>query len=293
MRPFWLSADHATPGVERLVRRVREVDQTSPLNEQAMIGLAHRATYLDHIGLGTTELIGYAQIDHRDASVQLMIDPDHRRLGLGETLARWVDDEYHPRAWWAFGNLPAAQRLADKLGGVPIRSLAIMELFGPPTLRADLPAGYLLDHFRAGDLDGLVATNRAAFVSHPEQGRMDAADALSRMAEPWFDPRDLLVARDSAGRLVGFHWTKLDPDDPHDRGEVYVIGVHPDHEGVGLGSALLRAGIVQLYHRGARSIVLYVEADNQRVVDIYRHSGFTVTHRDVCYGRMKEGLSAS
>ena len=52
----------------------------------------------------------------------------------------------------------------------------------------------------------------------------------------------ILLEDGDPSRLVGFHWTKIDPPGGH-VGEVYVVGVDPDYQGRGLGTAvtLLRA----------------------------------------------------
>ena len=71
------------------------------------------------------------------------------------------------------------------------------------------PDGLTIRGYRDSDRDDLLRVNAAAFDHHPEQGAMDAADLAARMAEPWFDPDDLLVASDDAGTMLGFHWTKV------------------------------------------------------------------------------------
>ncbi|NHB85488.1 hypothetical protein G7085_15025 [Tessaracoccus sp. HDW20] len=69
----------------------------------------------------------------------------------------------------------------------------------------------------------MVAVNAAAFVHHPEQGRLtvDEFDDLTRQS--WFDPAGLLVAKRDA-TVAGFHWTKRHGGG---LGEVYVMAVAP------------------------------------------------------------------
>src|SRR5690606_10535850 len=115
-----------------------------------------------------------------------------------------------------------------------------------------LPAGVRLRPFRPGaDEPAWRSLNARAFADHPEQGRWTLADLRLRMAEPWFDPAGFLLAeRETDGRLLGFHWTKVHAKDPSSTGgepapigEVYVLGVDPQAQGLGLGRALTLAGL--------------------------------------------------
>jgi mycothiol synthase len=113
---------------------------------------------------------------------------------------------------------------------------------------------------------------------------MDAADLAARMAEKWYDTDDLLVAADGAGRMLGFHWTKVHSATS---GEVYVLGVAPEGQGRGLGKALALAGLRHLAGRGVDEVHLYVESDNGPAVALYAGLGFTHAAADthVMYAR--------
>lgn len=88
------------------------------------------------------------------------------------------------------------------------------------------------------------------------------------------------MARDSDGQVVGFHWTKR-----HDQttGEVYVLAVHPDHGGHGLGRALLEAGLAHLEAVGCTQVHLYVEGSQERVVRLYESARFDRISMDTAY----------
>ncbi len=199
-----------------LADHARAADQVSPLNDAARLALADKgsseaAHWLDMLD---DELVGYAQLDLRDGSVQLVIDPAHRRAGRGGALAREVLTSRHPvHTWWAFGDLPGAQGLARALDLDVVRALLIMtvDLARHPDFDATPPPpGITIDHYQPADLPRLVEVNAASFADHPEQGALTAEDFLARMQEPWHRDTDLLVARDASGQLVGYHWTKLD-----------------------------------------------------------------------------------
>jgi mycothiol synthase len=218
-------------------------------------------------------------------------------------------------ALWAHRNTAAARALAESVGLVETRVLLLLgrDLTAPPPLpAAPLPSGVRLAAFRPGiDDDAWLAVNAAAFAGHPEQGRWTAADLNARISEPWFDAAGFLLAwgyesdggesdgdesdggesdgDEPAGDLLGYHWTKVGGEHSPDGspiGEIYVLGVAP-HAAVhgvavrGLGTALGVAGLDYLHGRGVHAVELYVEADNERALGIYRRLGFTESSRDV------------
>jgi mycothiol synthase len=152
-----------------------------------------------------------------------------------------------------------------------------------PDPRPRLPDDVVVAPFRPGrDEDAWLRVNGRAFAWHPEQGRMSREDLLLREAEAWFDPAGFLLAwrgdPDDDGTLLGFHWTKVHPagDAGDDAvGEVYVLGVDPDAQGMRLGAALTDLGLAHLRSRGLRSVLLYTEESNTAAVRLYEARGFT------------------
>ncbi|MDJ0377015.1 GNAT family N-acetyltransferase [Cryobacterium sp. PH31-L1] len=139
--------------------------------------------------------------------------------------------------------------------------------------------------FRVGVDDAeWVALNSLVFTSHPEQGAITEADLAARQAEGWFDADDFLILRDADGRMIGYNWLKVDGA----IGEIYVVGVHPDAAGRGLGRVLMQAGLKRLADHGCTTAALYVEADSLGPVHLYRALGFVDHTVDVQYRRLTD-----
>jgi mycothiol synthase len=130
----------------------------------------------------------------------------------------------------------------------------------------------------AGDRSAWIRANNRAFSLHPDQGHETEATLDARLGEPWFDPAGFLLVDDAdrPGELAGSCWTKVHPataDEPA-LGEIYVIGVDPSQQGSGLGAALVLAGLDHLAGLGLATALLFVEADNEPALALYRRLGF-------------------
>lgn len=89
--------------------------------------------------------------------------------------------------------------------------------------------------------------------------------------ERWRYERDthrMLVAEDQAtGELTGFAYLGPSPDP--DVGELYAIHVDPEHQGQGVGQALMSTALSRLTDLGCSSAVLWVLVDNSTARHFY------------------------
>ncbi|MCY4193886.1 MAG: mycothiol synthase [bacterium] len=158
---------------------------------------------------------------------------------------------------------------AAELGFQPYRDLWRMQR-PLPAPRADIATRAFVP---GADEEAFLAVNNRAFHWHPEQGGMTAAGLAERMAEGWFDAEGFrLHERD--GRLAGFCWTQVHPDESPPGGELYAIAVDPAYHGQGLGKPMTLAGLDHLADEGLDMGFLYVESDNDPAVATYRRLGF-------------------
>jgi ribosomal protein S18 acetylase RimI-like enzyme len=81
-------------------------------------------------------------------------------------------------------------------------------------------------------------------------------------------PNVMLVAVDESGLVVGFVAAR--PPE----GELFLLFVHPEAAGRGIGRRLLDAGHDALRDAGCREAFLYTHEQNERALAVYRAAGY-------------------
>ncbi len=284
--------------VLHLADAATEADGLHPLSEHVLLHLRQEAADHDrHLlaWLPEGQLAGYAHLDPTDvvagASAEVVVHPQYRRTGIGRELVLALQQATAAGRLrlWAHGRLPAGQALAESLGYVSTRELwQLRRSLRPALPQPELAPGFAVRTFNpSADAGAWLALNAAAFAAHPEQGSWGLAQLQHRMHESWFDPAGFFLITDAAENLVAFHWTKIhahDVGESHEPlGEVYVVGVSPQHQGLGLGRAVTLIGLRYLRSRGLSQAMLYVDADNTAAVHTYQRLGFTHWDEDVQY----------
>ena len=189
------------------------------------------------------------------------------------------EDGGGPVQWWAFDAGAGDDELATSAGLAMTRGLLQMRR----PLPTRMPVEVATRPFVPGeDEDAFLAVNNRAFASHPEQGGWTPDTLAQREAEPWFDPAGFLL-HERDGRLAAFCWTKLHQDEAPVLGEIYVIAVDPDFQGLGLGKQLTLAGLASIADRGVTVGMLYVDGGNAAAVTMYERLGFSVERTDRAY----------
>jgi mycothiol synthase len=238
--------------------------------------------------VGDESVLAYASI-LSDGTVQGMVDPGARRRGIGSALVRAVLDARPDAGVWVHGADAGTLDFLTRRGLTVSRTLLQMSwdpATAPDPGTAAPDATSQVDTFDpARDREEIVRVNGAAFVDHPEQGAMTLADLDERLAEDWFDPTDLHVARVDGG-LAAFVWVKR--EGPADvvgatpAAEIYVVATDPAHTGRGLARALLARALTDLRASPeVEEVELYVEGDNHRARRLYDSFGFRESGRDV------------
>ena len=252
-----------------LAKRIADEDGAPPLSDDALTHLS--SPEVQHaVAHESGRLVGYAQ--RRDESAEVAAEPDAAGV--------LVDAVSDPGLLiWAHGRRSRLTSVLGERGFTPVRELhQLRRSLGELPSDPPLPDGVVVRSFEPGhDEQAWLEVNAAAFAAHAEQGRRTLAELHALMREPWFAPWDFLLA-DRGGELLGFHWTKVHSAE---LGEVYVLGISPKAQGLGLGNALLVRGLRHLAERGCTEVLLYVDGDNTGARRLYEKAGFHEHDLDV------------
>lgn len=299
----------ARTGVLALVRRASAARGHTALDEgrlqRAVAGDAPSFLAALAWNDARTALVGYVQALRGSGGwdVEHVIDPaigrngapdhvGHERRDLAARLlesvidALGIEDDTDVRLW-VYQATDDDDRLAANLGLSLSRELRQMRRPLPleETLRASARDLATRPFEVDRDEKAWLEVNNRAFAGHPDQGDWTLDDLRARFREAWFDPEGFLL-HESDGQLAGFCWTKVHAQAQPPIGEIYVIGVDPDHQQRQLGRALVVAGLEHLTRAGLAVAMLYVDATNTPALALYESLGFGVHHVDRVYRRL-------
>ena len=286
--------------VRELLELAERADGHQAVDEHRWLDMAQggRASFAGLVAWesGHDHPVGYTQISRGQHSwaLDMVIDPHHRHDtgSIGPEMLQAAMDLIAVEGGghvhlWVYQPTLTHDEIAARVGLRQGRDL--LQMRRPLPIDVDHP-DLALRSFRPGEDDERwLEVNNRAFDWHPEQGGWDAETLRARMEEPWFDAEGFLL-HERDGRLAGFCWTKVHgPDgmagDHHPRlGELYVVAVDPAFQGLGLGKALVVAGLQWLHReRHLDTAMLYVDATHQPAVRLYERLGFSVDHVDRAY----------
>jgi mycothiol synthase len=207
---------------------------------------------------------------------RITVDPAHRRSGVGTAILAAIATQQRPPGCrlqsQCMDSWESGVAFLRAHGFTPSRREHFMQWFPEMPTENPPPAGVTL---RPGS-----ATDDAAWVRLHEVGFRGAdytplspADLEVERADRWF----ALHVAESAGDVVGFcHTRSLGAATD---GLLNSVVVAPAARGLGVGRALVAAGLQTLARCGATRVELNVDADNTAAIKVYERLGF-VTYDD-------------
>lgn len=251
--------------------------------------------------------LAFALLDRRqddqqiDALLWMRVLPERRAPELDRTLIGWGAERL--RQVGAECGLPT--RLAVGVGGADHQRLALLveQNFSPlryflrmerpidgPLAPPQLPAGFTLRAV-AGDheAEAWAELFNLSFVDHWNFHPLSAERLRGIWQEPLYNRELDLVLVAPDGVLAAFCACERDPDDPERAAWIEALGTRRGYRGLGLGRAVLLAGLAALQGAGAQVARLTVDAESPTgATRLYESAGFRETRRSVRMARPLE-----
>ncbi len=270
--------------LERLFDACRSADGHAPLGDHAYLDLVSGGDPVGVVAEAEGEMVAYGHATANRTggwTVGIAVHPRRRDPRLVDETLTATLEAAGPGEITCWVYHPVIGGSVRRLGFREDRRLLQLRRDLPPDEQPVFPAGITVAPFQVGaDEAAWLEVNNRAFAGHPENGAWTPDILRDRLAQQWFDARGCLMARDGSV-LVGFCWTKVHAGGV---GEIYVIAVDPGYQGRSLGRALILAGLWYLTEaRAASQGMLYVEADNDRALGLYRELGFHLDHVDQAF----------
>jgi mycothiol synthase len=278
-----------------IVHAAFHADEVKPLSEHVELHLKHGGDKpISHIlAVKNNEIVGYGHLDQTDLlegpSAELVVHPKERNKGIAKLILKTIETLASKNIrLWAHGNTAAAENFATKLGYQPIREISQMQLSLFETFADfEFSDDFTLTTYQ-GDVDNedILKINKSAFQDLPDQAAWTAADLKLRLNESWFDPTGLAILRTKSKVPAGYCWTKVHGHDSHGHkplGELYVLAIAPEFQGLGLGKQLTLWSLHHLRTLGLSEAMLYVDAKNTKAKKIYTELGFANSGSDTLY----------
>ena len=251
------------------------------IEEADIIGDWQRPSY--DIAAGTIgifageELVAYAEVAHGDRG-DAAVHPDHRGLGFGTQLARWMQVKAREKGSPVIG-MPtpegsAGDRLMAALGyHVRWKSWVLQLPAGASVPARSLPEGYTLRAAEPDEYRECWTVIEDAFLEWSVRAREDFDDWLASIVDrPGFEPWNLRVVLDPAGAIVAVAVLQVAGDTTY----IARLATRRDQRGRGLAQALLVDAFAQGTAHGATISELSTDS-RTGALSLYEKVGMKVT----------------
>jgi ribosomal protein S18 acetylase RimI-like enzyme len=129
---------------------------------------------------------------------------------------------------------------------------------------------FMITTYEDNHFMGVEALWEEVFPNDPPWNKASVAIPAKLKVQP-----ELFIVAEEAGAVIG---TAMAGYDGH-RGWLYAVAVKPEHQGKGIGSALLTEAEARLVRLGCSKANLQIRAGNEAVAAFYRRHGYTVEER--------------
>ena len=250
--------------------------------------------------VGVSVLWRPASGDPLDAFVPITVHPAYREQGIDDRIVDWaaarmrfLSAERGVRARLLSGareDQPAKLATLERLGFERAREFVRMRrALDIPIPEPVLPDGFVLRRLAGADeVPAWVELYNLSFVDHFNHHELTVANRLHWLTEAHYRAEQDLVAVAPDGTLAAFCKCYIDSDENArngwNAGWISLLGTRRGYRNIGLGRAMLHAGLRQLKHDGVDTALLGVDADSPTgATRLYQAAGFEVVMRRIAF----------
>jgi mycothiol synthase len=254
------------------------------------------------------KLVGFGQLwmptsaENVDGFLWMKVHPDARGIGLEDDIFAWGEEQIREvgRERGASMVLRSGTRDTDqdRIALYERHGMSVARYFWrmgrslqDPIPEPQFPEGYTLSYVRGPeDVEAWIAAFNQSFIDHYNHHDMTAEDRLHRMAEPYYVAEQDLIALAPDGTVAAFCVCTINPMENERSGRVEgwinILGTRRGHRKIGLGRAMLYAGLHRLKADGMETALLGVDGANPTgATHLYESAGFRKLLTFVSYAK--------
>ena len=251
-------------------------------------------------------LVGFGQLwipaegDVADGFLWFKVHPDSRDVGIENEIILWGEERMREvgRERGKPAVLRAGSRENDeaRVALFERHAMTVARYFWrmgrplqDPIPEPQLPEGYTLSYVHGHeDVEPWIAAFNQSFIDHYNHHDMVARDRLHRMSDPHYVAEQDLVAIAPDGSVAAFCWCSINPIENQRSGRsegwINILGTRRGHRNIGLGRAMLYAGLHRLKADGVETALLGVDGANPTgATRLYESAGFHKILTHVAY----------
>lgn len=238
--------------------------------------------------------------DVADGYLPFSVHPDYREQGLEARIVGWAAGRMRELA----AEHSVAARLLAGVRDDQLAKIALLEQRGfrqkrffvrmqraldMPIPEPVLPEGFVLRRLAGADeVPAWVELFNLSFIDHFNHHDLTVQDRLHWLTESHYRPEQDIVAVAPDGTLAAFCKCYIDPHENarngRNAGWISLLGTRRGFRNIGLGRAVLHAGLRQLKHDGVDTALLGVDVDSPTgATRLYESAGFEVVSRRIAF----------
>ena len=239
-------------------------------------------------------------LEYADVYVYVRVHPDARGQGLEREIMAWCEERAREVA--AERALPGrvlsrtrdydayGRGILEEHGYHVVRYFFLMKRpLDEPIPGPQFPEGFTLRHSEGeADAERWVEMFNDSFVDHWNHHPRHLEGHKHWLSSPKYNPARDLIALAPDGTFAAFCLCGIDPDDNarnnRSEGWIHILGTRRGYRKIGLGRAMLLAGLHRLKADGVEVAKLGVDADNLTgALRLYESAGFQKEQINVSY----------